>query len=83
MREAGRQWRGWILAGTVALAAAVALWGRNPFAQSSRDAILNSARRLNGDVMVLSLDYPPPDIEEVHNLTAVTAGVVDASIVAI
>jgi ABC-type lipoprotein release transport system permease subunit len=59
------------------------LWGRNPFAQSSRDAILDSARRLNGDVMVLSLDYPPPDIEQVHNLAARMAGVIDASIVAI
>ena len=68
----------------MSIAAGAALWGRNPLADSRREAILTSSRRIEGDVMVLSLDNPPPqDFNQIYGLTAHAAGVIDASVVAI
>jgi hypothetical protein len=83
MREAGSRWRNWTLVAGVVTAAAAALWDGNPFGQSARASILESARRVNGDVMLLSLDTPPADVDQVRDMASNASSVVDASVVAI
>jgi ABC-type lipoprotein release transport system permease subunit len=78
--------RAWLLLAVVGVAALIAATGipslRLPWG-SSRDAILESGRRINGDIMVVHLQPVIPKLDEARERALQTSGVVEANVVAI
>jgi hypothetical protein len=72
--------RVWVLVAFIVAAATAAWWRTTPARAPSREAILEAGRRLNGDIMVLSMTHESIPLGQIQELAAGSKGVARAEL---
>jgi len=81
MRKCRLPLRGWVLAVIILAAGGAGWWRGTPARALSRASILDAGRRLNGDIIVLSMTDASLPLGQVQELAAHTNGIARAELV--